>query len=966
MAQVHIHGNVYGGGKGKGDSFECKKAMVGLNDAGEGKENPGTDATYKDYGTKVTINSGTVDQNVYGGGMVGRVEWNTQVTIGSSLATTGPVIVGSVFGAGKGLATHGYSALVRGDCTVTIQNHAKVGQNVYGGGEKATAGRYKVAKKTDLTDEFRAAHPGIEAGMPYETKTGGKCTVIVKEYAQIGPDGASATATETAGHVFGAGQGIDPSTSAGSYKYGSGTSDTWSRRMVEYNSTTHATGEHVLWDYYPDDHNFVWEYFETKEKYNNFLQTLALVTNTSVTINGDASVTSVKGSVYGGSENGFVQDDTNVAVQNGKIGTDGSYGNVFGGGKGVTVFAEAGKVKGNTKVTISGGTMYGSVYGGGELGDVGKINKADIRNYSWVANTGKCEVEITGTGAIVSGNVFGAGKGEAEPTTFWSEKAMVNNTEVSISNGTVNHNVYGGGEKGRVEHDTKVTIGPATGTCSLDIKGSVFGAGMGVVTHGYSALVRGNTEVTVQSNAMVEKSVYGGGEIASVGKYGLDAKGMPSQLIDGGDCVVTVKGAAQIGTNGGGNVFGAGQGVNPDLTYKYDTSDLGTSSKRMMTYNSSYKDTDKPLKWDYTDDTHYYVWEYFPSRDQYLTYLETLALATDPEVTIGTASGTQQPAINGSVFGGGERGIVKGVVDVEIVGGTIEEDVYGGGSLADTNTGNWQPNKSFVEVTTLQAGHSYYKDEDVYTIITDMNAKAVATTTYYEKNEGTYEEATVAVNDPVTGKYTKSVAKTAVTYAYASANSGTYYESQGGWADASGTAWKTTTVNLLGGLVKGDAYGGGLGQLGTGVHYTQTEINNASAGDDAYNKTINDWKIKPSNATDAVKAKVYGNINVNLGSNDGTSATAFNLSELTDNNNKKVVNSGRVFGCNNLSGSPQGDVTVDVFMTVKGNTDKTPAAAYKKKVNESGYAAPTYQLAAVYGGGNLADFTTTGKKVRRW
>ena len=215
---VHIHGSVYGGGRGKADSFTCAKGMVGKNEKGDGIANPGTNSTYKDYGTKVTINSGTVDQNVYGGGMVGRVEWNTQVTIGSASGTCAPEIGGSVFGAGKGLETHGYSALVRGDCTVTIQNHAKVGHNVYGGGEKATAGRYKVASETDLTDEFRAAHPGIEIGMPYETKTGGKCTVIVKDYAQIGPDGEDEVATETAGHVFGGGQGVDASNPDYSWK----------------------------------------------------------------------------------------------------------------------------------------------------------------------------------------------------------------------------------------------------------------------------------------------------------------------------------------------------------------------------------------------------------------------------------------------------------------------------------------------------------------------------------------------------------------------------------------------------------------------------------------------------------------------------------------------------------------------------------------------------------------------------
>ena len=55
-------------------------------------------------------------------------------------------------------------------------------------------------------------------------------------------------------------------------------------------------------------------------------------------------------------------------------------------------------------------------------------------------------------------------------------------------------------------------------------------------------------------------------------------------------------------------------------------------------------------------------------------------MATHPEVTIEGSA-----AISGSVFGGGELGLTKGSVIVNIKGGTIAEDVYGGGSLANSN-----------------------------------------------------------------------------------------------------------------------------------------------------------------------------------------------------------------------------------------------------------------------------------------
>ena len=45
--------------------------------------------------------------------------------------------------------------------------------------------------------------------------------------------------------------------------------------------------------------------------------------------------------------------------------------------------------------------------------------------------------------------------------------------------------------------------------------------------------------------------------------------------------------------------------------------------------------------------------------------------------------------VRGSVFGGGEAGIVKEGVVVNMNGGEVTKDVYGGGALANTNTDNW-------------------------------------------------------------------------------------------------------------------------------------------------------------------------------------------------------------------------------------------------------------------------------------
>ena len=88
----------------------------------------------------------------------------------------------------------------------------------------------------------------------------------------------------------------------------------------------------------------------------------------------------IYGSVFGGGEDGHVLRNTEVTIGKAdgtgpKIGTVGSTyvdGNVFGGGRGFSGEAlTAGNVGGSVALTINGGEMLGSVYGGGRLASVG-------------------------------------------------------------------------------------------------------------------------------------------------------------------------------------------------------------------------------------------------------------------------------------------------------------------------------------------------------------------------------------------------------------------------------------------------------------------------------------------------------------------------------------------------------------------------------------------------------------------
>ena len=597
-----ITGNVFGGGKGEAkesgtDAFFCKAAMVGID--GDGVANPAG-------GTSVVIANGSVGGSVYGGGEIGRVEKNTAVTIGvegevANDSKFKPEIAGNVFGAGKGVATHGYSALVRGNSTVTIQGLAKVKGSVYGGGQMSSVGRYTVNQQTGLPESLA-------------NETSGNCVVKVRDNAEIGPDEVMLmTRTgrpDDAGHVFGAGQGVIP--------FNGFDGDPWhvdnnNNKVTHTNARTNETAEAA---------------------YLKYIESLGLATQTDVTISGNAFI---KGSVYGGSENGYVQHDTKVTIAGGQIGngyvqmdadgnylTEGSrygvnrpyttaeweaghlikdgetnyasslpecaswpyqspfdahdkfanatgdldkypdgtstqggrrmasdghtfYGCVFGGGSGYYPYAsgkwhfKAGSVGGDTYVNITGGHILTSIYGGNEMTNV----------------TGDTHVTFGGTATLgvprtlgqiaahpVTCYLFGAGKGDQR--VFFNMQTNVKNVNVDVTGGTIYGSVFGGGEDGHVLGNVTMNIGTAAeGTEGQE--GYVAAAGPTIGTWGTS---------------YVEGNVFGGGR-------GFAGDALTAGVVCG-NVDMNIKGGTMLGSiYGGGRLGSIGTHLEPSDNANY-------------------------------------------------------------------------------------------------------------------------------------------------------------------------------------------------------------------------------------------------------------------------------------------------------------------------------------------------------------------------------------------------------------
>ena len=483
------------------------------------------------------------------------------------------------------------------------------------------------------------------------------------------------------------------------------------------------------------------------------------------------------GSIFGGGEDGHVLGDVTVNVAlpaTDTLGTTGtSYvdGNVFGGGRGFDGVAQtAGNVGGNITVNISSGRLLGSVYGGGRLASVGTdlcfTNEACYGVMSDDANRGNITVNITG-GTIGNdvasdytlphsrgGNVFGGSMGRLTKLDgtlalpLWHKLGQAKSTTVNINGDSwVKGNVYGGSELGTVTENIQINI---SGNATVGRKGAgsqshgnVYGGGVGhaeltaaeksevgnaatsdsIPT--FAGLTGGTIQVNISGGA-VNNNVYGAGELASVGTIDQVIKHTDSATTyylswpyeytyhgNSGDARVNLTGGTIGYINGsdttGGDIYGSARGTVGD---RYVTGRLATA--RVTHVNI---DMDSSL--------YKIIGTVYGSGENGHVYDSAV-------VTL------RNGLVLGSVFGGGKgtdtytdqlkrpsgatydtlvydiiAGKVFGNTYVNILGGRVAKNVYGGGNLASVGIGNYKgygegPNVSAADSLLAEnSGHCY-------------------------------------------------------------------------------------------------------------------------------------------------------------------------------------------------------------------------------------------------------------------
>lgn len=921
---VKVYGNVYGGsalGTVSGNTaITMNKGEINGNLFGGALGND-TYAAQVNGNVEVTVNGGKVTGAVFGcNDANGTPKGTVSVTINGTDATTydgsGNRIYAlqGVYGGGNlahynpTTATNGYPKVVVNKCLTSIKE-------VYGGGNAAAVPQTDVTiYGGDIGSVFAGGNgiSGTPANVGYQNKlepttdnSYGNGTATARIYGG------------TIGRVFGGSNAhgviregvsvnIDKSQSTANPKcdmivgevYGGGNMADSKAASVTIGCTGTLTESHRT---HPEDIGVSLEGIGSVFGGAN----QADVTSGNITVNINSGIVA---NVFGGNnQTGAISGTIAVNIEKTSESDDdcGWYvGNVYGAGN-------LAQYSGSPAVNILNGEVSGNVYGGGK-GDANDHSKGQVTGNPTVTIGDNANADHM---AIVIGDVYGGG--DAGNVVGIPVVNVVNKCNTTIGN------VYGGGNAADVSA-TNVTIDGGT------ITGMVFGGGHGNkdakpqteanVTGNVKVLVTGGTinkvfggsnskgNIGGDINLTIEKAdehcdmhiaeVYGGGNEAAgnagtitIGCTGGEGEGIGD--VYGGANAADINTPITLNITGGNisRVFGGNNtsgSINGDILVNVDWTGTCGVNALGNVYGAGNQAA-------YSGNTEVNILNGTVTGSVYGGGLGATAVVTGTTtVNIDGSAEGHSVAVTQNVLGGGDAAAVTGSTDVNIINGAISGSVFGGGNAAGVSE------NGVVDVTggTIASG-----------VYGGSNANGTVGNTQVTLADGIIgtDAAHANVHGGGYGKETKVSGNVAVNI-----QGGTIYGDVYG-GSALGTVntnpSNTTVVNLTGGLVHGDAYGGGLGDSDTA-------------------------------------ADVNGNVTVTL---DGT---AFTLATTTDDGGKIIPTSGRVFGCNNINGSPKGTVLVKVLNTVARDGEGNVKA---KPTPNSG----VYELQAVYGGGNLAAYNPT-------
>ena len=573
----------------------------------------------------------------------------------------------------------------------------------------------------------------------------------------------------------------------------------------------------------------------------------------------------IAGAVYGGGENGHVMGDTHVTLTNGLIGHG-----LYGGGSGKGTFSQKLLKIGKTPGSTNDDDYY--------TRDIYSITAGKVFGNTNVKMTGGYVVRNVyggGTmGSVGKGNYAGGtddysttGYGENAGGNLWTSSADGDNAWQFLNSGICTVNISGG-TVGYTGTKDGLPYGNVFGGCRGEAAPNIVETPRYLYSPEFFVGYANETRVTIGAEGSttgprIFGSVYGGGQDGHVRR---DAK----VTINSGEIGSTYAGndLNALEWKYAGNVFGAGSGIGK---YQYD-----------FDYDGKFESTVK--------------------------YNNGRAEVDTKEEDYSTSAGS----------------VTRSTI-VEVKGGTIHRNVYGGGSLA--SVGAPKIGQGYDPYHPSDSEHSTEVGKQSLNKVTISggqigDATSIAAGYGGDVNGGSRGELAFVNSLANPSSFANSVWTDVIISGEANILGNVF-----GGGEA-GIVKHDTEVKMQGGTVGNDLYGGGdLADVGGN---TVVDMTGGTIKHDAFGG---------ARGTADVAAEVKGKATVTL---NGTKfIPAF------DTNG--ILTGGRIFGANNVNGTPKGHVKVHVLQTVDSAKDPSVPLADRT----------TYDVGAVYGGGNNADYKPT-------
>ena len=670
--------------------------------------------------------------------------------------------------------------------------------------------------------------------------------------------------------------------------------------------------------------------------------------------------------VFGGGNLAQYTGNPAVNIINGAVSQ-----NVYGGGKGELVNSTSanhgvkGKVTGHPQVTIGDNNnahtahVTGDVYGGGDAANVEGTPVVVVNDCNTTIGYlygGGNAADVTNANVTVNGGTitqaYGGGHGDKNVTSEPLKYADVNGDVVfNVYGGTIAQVFAGSNSKGSITGTSTLTVNKsaAANACDMFI-GEVYGGGneaagnAGTITIGCTGTWTTAADDPTNNHDNHDNSthrigyelegvgtVYGGANQADIGTSSTSSnisviinKGIVENVFGGNNLSGTIYGTIQVEIDSTGNcdwfignVYGGGnQAAYVTANSNYPVVNIKKGLVSGDVFGGGLGVAGNPDKGKVTG---------------------------NPQVTVNAA----KARVNGGVYGGGSLASTEGNPQVKLSNGTVTK-VFGGGKAAGV-IGSPTVNIEGGTVSTGVYGGCDTQGNvsgDITVTITDDGTHQTIIGSQANLNNGTVAN----IHGGGYGEHTTTSGNVTVTFGTLTPNSHSEYPKLfgdiyggSGYGEVN-TAGKTTTVNIYNGTLVANEI-----PHTTPVNYTEYQGGNVFGGGLGRKA---DNTVNP--AITAAEAKVYGKVEVNVGFAPNLKARS--LDPANDTCIGYAVIGGNVYGCNNTNGSPQDDVTVNIYRTYRTTAQEinyTPGSGEN----------PEYALANVFGGGNEANFMVTGKTI---